>query len=117
MNIQEQLHYIEGDSKDPFIRAAAFTKIVIYLEDKLGKDFNLAHDILMRVHFKKSGKNYFLVESTDNGLEFSYNRQATSKELGEMVELLQAVKEKAEVDERVSEELKKKALELGKVKS
>jgi hypothetical protein len=34
-----------------------------------------------------------------------------------MVELLQAVKEKTEVDERVSEELKKKALELGNVKS
>ena len=112
MNIQEELIYIEQDYTNPFVRATAFTKIVSYLEEKLGKDSALAHDILARMHFKKSGEHYFLLEYTKEGLEFSYNRDVTSKELGKMVELLQGMKEKREEEERETEELQQKVYSL-----
>lgn len=114
MNIQEQLIYIENNYRDPFVRATAFTKIVSYLEEKLGKDAALAHDILARMHFKKSGEHYFLLECTEDGLEFSYNRETTSKELGKMIELLQAIKEKRKEEEHLTEELKARAEKMGK---
>ena len=114
MNIQEQLIYIENDYKNSFVRATAFTKIVSYLEEKLGKDAALAHDILARMHFKKSGEHYFLLECTEDGLEFSYNRETTSKELRKMIELLQGIKEKREEEERLTEELKAHTEKIGK---
>ena len=114
MNIQEQLIYIENDYKNPFVRATAFTKIVSYLEEKLGKDAALAHDILARMHFKKSGEHYFLLECTEDDLQFSYNRETTSEELGKMIELLQGIKEKREEEERLTEELKVHTEKIGK---
>lgn len=114
MNIQEQLIYIENDYKNSFVRATAFTKIVSYLEEKLGKDAALAHDILARMHFKKSGEHYFLLEYTEDGLEFSYNRETTSEELGKMIELLQGIKEKREEEEHLTEELKTRTEKIGK---
>lgn len=113
MNIQEELGYIEEDYRNPFIRATAFTKIVSYLEKKIGKDATLAHDILARMHFKKSGEHYFLLECTEDGLEFSYNRETTSKELGEMIELLQDMKKKREEEEYLTEELKARTERMG----
>lgn len=114
MNIQEELSYIEEDYKNSFVRATAFTKIISYLEEKLGKDAALAHDILARMHFKKSGEHYFLLECTKDGLEFSYNRETTSKELGEMIKLLEGMKKKREEEKRVIEGLKARAEKMGK---
>ena len=114
MNIQEELSYIEKDYKNPFVRATAFTKIVSYLEEKLGKDAALAHDILARMHFKKSGEHYFFLECTKDGLEFSYNKEITSKEFGEMIKLLESMKKKREEEERLTEELKTRAEKIGK---
>lgn len=114
MNIQEELSYIEKDYENPFVRATAFTKIVSYLEEKLEKDAALAHDILARMHFKKSGEHYFLLECTKDGLEFSYNREITSKELGEMIKLLESMKKKREEEERLTEELKTRTEKIGK---
>lgn len=115
LNIQEEIKYIEEDSMNPFERAVAFTKVVNYCEEKLKDVIPLAHDMLMRVHLKKSGENYFLFECTKDGLEFSRSRDLTSQEMAKMIELLQVMKEKREKEERESEELKKRVLARGDV--
>ena len=114
MNIQEEIRYIEEDSMNPFEHAVAFTKVVNYCEEKLKDVMPLAHDIFMRVHLKKSGEHYFLLECTEDGLEFSYNRETTSKELGEMIKLLEGMKKKREEEERLTEELKTRTEKMGK---
>ena len=111
MNIEEELEYIE-ENYNPFIRATAFTKIVSYLEEKLGKDTCLAHNILTRVHLKKSGTHYFLFECTKEGVGFSHSIDITSKELGKIIELLKNMKKEREEEEQSTEELKQKVYSL-----